>query len=236
MNRKTAIAGAALGLLVTALLGLSLDRAKTKLQELFMSDQEIAAARAEARAAWRQQHEDTVARLVRENWGDVAATKAVAVSFENGGFQSAVVNIGEVATAARLDLVAFDYRCGYCRADVTALRDMIRDWPGRKFIFLEAAILGPQSLELAKLSLAAAKLGKFPEAHEALFELSGNAGGDLTERLAQRLGMDAAALKAASVDAEQALADHLRLAAVLGIRVTPTYILDGSPRIGALRR
>jgi protein-disulfide isomerase len=237
MTRRQILAGAALAAVAVGVAGGSLDgRVRRRLRELFMSEEEIADARAEARAEWRREQESALAGRLAERWTDVAGVRAAALSFADGGFRAALVEIGSVATAATLNLVASDYRCGYCRADAPALRDLIQDRPGQPFVFLEAAILGPPSLELAKLSLAAAALGRFAEAHDALFELSRDAGDGLAGRLAQRLDIDAAALAAVGSESARLLADHLRLADLLGIRVTPTYVLDGRPRIGVLTR
>lgn len=237
MTRRQVLAGAALAAVAVGAAGTALDgRVHRRLRELFMSEEELAAARAEARAEWRREQEDALAGRLAARWSDVAAVKAAALTFAAGGFRATLVEIGSVATAATLNLVASDYRCGYCRADAPALRNLIRDRPDRPFIFLEAAVLGPPSLELAKLSLAAAALGRFAEAHDALFELSRDAGDGLAGRLAQRLDVDAAALVAAGAESARLLDDHLRLVDLLGIRVTPTYVLDGRPRIGVLTR
>ncbi|MGE0116746.1 MAG: DsbA family protein [Dongiaceae bacterium] len=237
MTRRQVLTGAALAAIAVGAAGGSLDgRVRRRLRELFMSEEEIAAARAEARAEWRREQESALGGRLAGRWAEVAGVRAATLSFADGGFRAALVEIGSVATVATLNLAASDYRCGYCRADAPALRDLIRERPGRPFVFLEAAILGPPSLELAKLSLAAATLGKFPEAHEALFELSRDAGDGLAGRLAQRLDIDAAALAAAGPESARLLEDHLRLADLLGIRVTPTYVLDGRPRIGVLTR
>ncbi len=238
MTRRQVLAGAALAAVAVGVAGGSLaGRVRRRLRELFMSEEEIADARAEARAEWRREQESALAGRLAERWADVAGVRAAALSFADGDFRAALVEIGSVATAATLNLVASDYRCGYCRADAPALRDLIRGRLGQPFVFLEAAILGPPSLELAKLSLAAAALGRFPEAHDALFELSRDAAGDgLAGRLAQRLDIDAATLAAAGPESARLLDDHLRLADLLGIRVTPTYVLDGRPRLGGLTR
>jgi protein-disulfide isomerase len=94
------------------------------------------------------------------------------MSYEHGAYQSSLVKIGDVSTPANLNLIATDYRCGYCRADEPFVREMMRARPREKFIFIETAILGAKSRELAAISLGAAELGNYAEAHRALFELS----------------------------------------------------------------
>jgi protein-disulfide isomerase len=113
---------------------------------------------------------------------------------------------------------------------------MMRARLGEKFIFIEAAILGPKSRELAAISLGAASLGNYVEAHHMLFELSGGSISGAINGLAPIVGTDIATLNAASNDAARILDQHIALAAVLEIKVTPTYVLQGRPRIGILAR
>ncbi|HEV8694921.1 MAG TPA: hypothetical protein VGQ93_12180 [Lysobacter sp.] len=209
---------------------------KAWITELLLGHEAAEAARAQAKAEWRKEREQRTASLIAANWRTVANTTAVAMSYEHGAYQSSLVKIGGVATPANLNLIATDYRCGYCRVDEPLVREMMRARPGEKFIFIESAILGTKSRELAAISLGAAELGNYAEAHRALFELSSGSVSGAIDRLAPLLGTDSATLSAASHDAARILDEHMILAALLEIKVTPTYVLDGQPRIGVMVR
>jgi hypothetical protein len=205
------------------------------LVELLLGHEAGEAARSKLRAQWMEEREHRIASRISENWAAVANSTAVVMFFDHGAYHSSVMRIGDIARPETLNLIATDYRCGYCRAEEPLVRDMMRANPGRKFIFLEAAILGNRSREFAAVALGAAKLGNYATAHQALFELSSGSMTDAIGRLAAAIGTDRATLIAASKDAGSVLEQHIALAALLQITVTPTYVIQGVPRIGTLR-
>lgn len=69
----------------------------------------------------------------------------------------------------------YDYNCGYCRASLPAIAELVARDPKVKIVFREFPILSEESIVAAKLSLAAAEQGKFKAFHDALY-----AGGQLT--------------------------------------------------------
>jgi hypothetical protein len=204
--------------------------------ELLLGQEAGEAARSKAKAEWQKKQEGRIASLVASNWRIVADTTAVVVYFERGEYRSSLAKIGDVSTPSSLNLIATDYRCVYCRADEPLVMEMIRSRQGEKFVFVETAKLGAKSRDLAMISLGAAKLGDYAKARRMLFELSSGSINGVIDRLAPLLETDAAILAAASRDAESMVEEHLKLSILLGIKVTPTYVLNGRPRVGVLIR
>ena len=62
----------------------------------------------------------------------------------------------------------FDYNCGFCRASLPAIAELVASDPKVKVVFRELPILNAESMTAAKLSLAAADQGKFKAFHDAL--------------------------------------------------------------------
>lgn len=123
----------------------------------------------------------------------------------------------------------FDYNCPYCKrakAEVLAaleadenIRLVLREWP----------ILGPASVEVAQVALAAQAQGKYAEVHNALMEHPGRTDLDIALSVAKELGLDIEKLKN---DMESDLVtDHietsLKLAQKLGLTGTPSYVIGG---------
>lgn len=143
---------------------------------------------------------------------------------------------------APVTLVVFsDYQCGYCakwsaetlplmleRAEAGELRIEWRD----------VNVFGEDSERAALASYAAAQQGAFWEYHQALFP-GGQKTGDLSESalvaLAESLELDAAQFAAdmASDEAAAEISQNAQLGLDLGAFSTPSFILGGTPIVGA---
>jgi len=121
----------------------------------------------------------------------------------------------------------FDYNCGYCRAafpDILKVTKTIKDV---QIIIKELPVLGPDSIAVSRLALAAREQGKYNAFHIALMESDSR----LTEAsaldIAKGLGIDIKRLK---VDAKSDKVDtilqrnHL-LTRHIGIQGTPAFII-----------
>lgn len=133
-------------------------------------------------------------------------------------------------------LVAFlDYNCGYCRASLPAIAELIRRDPGLKVVYREYPVLGPESVTAARWALAAAKQGKFKPFHEALY-----AAGRVTEAslnaAAAAAGMDAAAARTAldSKEVRTEIASNHRIGESLGMTGTPAWVVGDQVLSGAV--
>jgi protein-disulfide isomerase len=116
----------------------------------------------------------------------------------------------------------FDYACGYCRQSNPDIERLIAEDKGLRVVYRELPILGPESVEAARVSLAASKAGKFAQYHDALYA----AGRPAPETIA--LAARAAGVPAQPVDdpaQEAELRANMGLAGQLGATGTPLFIV-----------
>mgnify|MGYP001038502884 CR=1 FL=1 len=67
-------------------------------------------------------------------------------------------------------VVAFmDYACGYCRASLPGIEELLARDPNVRIVYREFPVLGPESVVAARWALAAAEQGKFRAFHDALY-------------------------------------------------------------------
>ena len=135
-------------------------------------------------------------------------------------------------------LVEFsDYACTYCRQSVADVRTLVASDPDLKVVIREYPILSPESVDAARMALAAAQQGRYAPFHEAMFRL-GPPSAETIEAAAVEAGVDLARARAAI--AAGAFDSHLRgnaqLAAELGISGTPGWVVGDRLLNGAVGR
>lgn len=152
------------------------------------------------------------------HWGILSQTRAYAVRFNGSRFTSRQVRIAEVATPQNLNLIATDYRCHYCRGDRGAITALIKAHPNRDFVFIEAPVLGPESVELAKEALLRAQNDEsdYYSIHNRMFD------------------SPAATLADEAHGNIELLTEQKRFIDTIGVFATPTYVLDGVFRLGTI--
>ena len=123
----------------------------------------------------------------------------------------------------------FDYNCPYCRQADADVRKLIAADKGVKVQLVQYAVLGPSSIEAARVALAVAKLKPeaFPAFHERLFARKGRIDGAAALAAAAPTGLDRSAVvkEADSPETTAALKDAARLGSSLGLNATPSYIV-----------
>jgi protein-disulfide isomerase len=125
----------------------------------------------------------------------------------------------------------FDYNCGYCRAAMADIEKLIANDKKLRVVYREFPVLGPDSDAAARVSLAAAKAGKYPAFHRAVYA-AGRPEPRNVERIAKGLGID---LAFASDPAAQAEIDaNLSYARPLGISGTPAWVVGDRVLAGAV--
>ncbi|MBE1236438.1 DsbA family protein [Phaeovibrio sulfidiphilus] len=129
-----------------------------------------------------------------------------------------------------------DYNCGYCKQASANLREVLKADPNVRLYVLEMPIFGQESLELARLALAAQVQGKYEALHWALMSQRGRVTTDTLLRLAKEQGLDVDRLKkdARSNEVEQTLDISLGLARDFGVSGTPAFIIGNQLIPGAL--
>lgn len=132
----------------------------------------------------------------------------------------------------------FDYNCGYCKralADTLAMLDEDKDV---KIVLKELPILGPGSVEAARVAIAANLVApdKYLGFHKAL--LGGKGQADEARALAavEEAGIDRKAVEAKLKDAEveATIEEVYAMANRLGLSGTPTYVIGDEVVFGAV--
>ena len=138
--------------------------------------------------------------------------------------------------AGTVTLVEFsDYACSFCRqskADVTAL---VAANPDLKVVIREYPILRPESVDAARMALAAAQQGRYARFHDAMFRL-GPPTAETIDAAAKEAGVDLprarAAIATGAFDGQ--LQANAQLAAQLGISGTPGWVVGDQSLNGAV--
>lgn len=127
----------------------------------------------------------------------------------------------------------YDYNCGYCRASLPLLKQLVEADPKLRIVYRELPILAPSSRAAARMSLLAAQQGKFQAFHDALY-----AGGPVSDATiaaaAKSAGVDATKLAAFQLQADAEITRNMEAAAKLGLNGTPSWIVGGRILSGAL--
>lgn len=136
--------------------------------------------------------------------------------------------------AADADVVLvefFDYACGYCKASIADVDRLLAEDKKLKVVYRDMPVLGEESLEAARLSVAAALAGKFNLMHRPLYA-SGRPTAQGLAALRRKLGIDPKALT--NPEVEQALANNLQLQRQLDLSGTPAWVVGDKVLVGAV--
>jgi protein-disulfide isomerase len=124
-------------------------------------------------------------------------------------------------------VVAFmDYACGYCRASLPAIDELLKKDPKVRIVYREIPVLGPESVTAARWALAAAEQGKFLAFHSALYAMDGPSDANIAAaaKLAKLdLPRAEAAIQSKSVEAE--LRSNAEFGKKLQMTGTPTWVV-----------
>ena len=140
--------------------------------------------------------------------------------------------------AGSVTLVEFsDYACSYCRQSVADVDALIAANPDLRVIVREFPILRPESVDAARMALAAAQQGRYARFHEAMFRL-GPPTAEAIEAAAKQAGVDLALARTAIASGafDLHLSDNAAMANQLGISGTPGWIVGDQALNGAVGR
>jgi protein-disulfide isomerase len=133
-------------------------------------------------------------------------------------------------------LVEFsDYACTYCRESVADVAALIAANPDLKVVIREYPILRPESVDAARMALAAAQQGRYARFHDAMFRL-GPPTTETIEAAAREAGVDLARARAAIATGafDTQLHANAQLAIQLGISGTPGWVIGDQALNGAV--
>ena len=132
----------------------------------------------------------------------------------------------------------FDYNCGYCKAGMPTLNQLLESDPRVRVVYRELPILADSSRAAARVSLAAAAAGpdQYRRFHIALYD-AGPVSDTTVTAAAQAAGVNPAAVPA---DADAEIDRNLEMASTLGLNGTPSWVigdrvLTGAQTLDALR-
>lgn len=140
--------------------------------------------------------------------------------------------------AGKVTLVEFsDFACGYCRQSEAEVAELIAANPDLKVVIRQLPILSPQSADAAKMGLAAARQGKYPAFHHAMYA-AGRPDAASIAAAARLAGVDL--VRARQDIADPAITgeiDHnLEYARQLGFNGTPSWVIGDEIHAGAVGR
>jgi protein-disulfide isomerase len=125
----------------------------------------------------------------------------------------------------------YDYACPYCKASNPHVDQLVRENPKLRVVYRELPILGPNSVEAARLSLAASKAGRFHQFHDALYA-AGRPAPDTNAAAARIANIPPAPAEDAAIEAE--LKKNFSLASQLGATGTPLFVVGDRVLSGAV--
>lgn len=124
----------------------------------------------------------------------------------------------------------FDYACGFCRQSLPDIDRLLKEDPKLRIVYREFPVLGPDSEVAARAGLAAAKAGKYPAFHRALFA-AGRPDTASVARVARSLGFDP---QGAGAEAQAEIDANLALQRPLDLRGTPSWVVGNKVLGGAV--
>jgi protein-disulfide isomerase len=134
----------------------------------------------------------------------------------------------------------FDYNCGYCKRAMDDMFALLKTDPKLKVVLKEFPVLGPGSVEAARVAVAVRmqdKTGKkYMDFHQRLMSGRGQADKARALAAAKEAGLDIARIERdmASDEVRLTLEESLRLAEKLGLNGTPSYVIGNTVVVGAV--
>lgn len=134
----------------------------------------------------------------------------------------------------------FDYNCAYCKRALPNMLELMKADPKLRVVLKELPVLGNNSVEAAKVAVAVRmqdKTGaKYLDFHQRLLTAAGPADRARALAAARDAGLDMARLEQdlASEEIAATIEESKRLAAALGIRGTPSYVIGEEVVVGAV--
>jgi protein-disulfide isomerase len=134
----------------------------------------------------------------------------------------------------------FDYNCGYCKRAMSDMFELMKEDSKLKVVLKEFPVLGPGSIEAAKVAVAVRmqdKSGKkYMDFHQKLLGGRGQADKARALAAAKEAGFDMARLEKdlASDEVQKTLEENFDLAQKLGLNGTPSYVIGDNVVVGAV--
>ena len=134
----------------------------------------------------------------------------------------------------------FDYNCGFCKRALADTLTLLKDDPDLRVVLKEFPILGPGSLEAARVSIAVRMQDpsgvKYFEFHRRLLTGIGRADKTSALAIARDIGLDVTQIERdlSSDEVRASLEENITLARAIGINGTPGYVIGNAIVPGAV--
>jgi protein-disulfide isomerase len=134
----------------------------------------------------------------------------------------------------------FDYNCGFCKRALSDMLDLMKADNNLRFVLKEFPVLGEGSVEAAHVAVAVRMQDstgkKYLEFHQKL--LGGRGPADKARALAaaKEVGFDMARIERdmGSDEAKKTIDENMKLAELLGVNGTPSYVVGDEVVVGAV--
>ena len=132
----------------------------------------------------------------------------------------------------------FDYNCGYCKKSYPDIQALIKGDPDLRIVLKDFPVLGDDSVKAHIVARAFMKLMpmKFAAFHNQMMTSEGRANEEKAIKIAVKLGVDEKQLRQTmkDPDIQQVFMKNGKLAYLLDINGTPSYILGNEVLVGAV--
>lgn len=133
----------------------------------------------------------------------------------------------------------FDFNCGYCKRAAPDVKALVAEDPKLRIVLKEFPILGPGSVEAAKVALSVKRVAGDAAArdfHVRLMEMQGQINASRALDLTEEMGLDRKKLseEMATPAIEAIIAANLALAQRLGLTGTPSFVVGDQIIEGAV--
>lgn len=130
----------------------------------------------------------------------------------------------------------FDYNCGFCRRFAPVLDSLIDANADLRVVYREWPILSQDSVDAARLVLAAGKQGAYEDMHDALISAPGRIDAHKALMIAKKLGLDTELLEKDAMNpvVTSHLDESVELAKRAGFRGTPSMLVADQLAFGLL--
>lgn len=183
---------------------------------------------------------DAIEALDKRDKAVAEAERAKVVSSQSGPlfgskYQATVGNPQGSATLVEF----FDYNCHFCKGALPDVAKLVKDDPNLKLVLKDYPVLGPGSVEAAKVASAARNQlpgDKFWAFHYKLLGMHGPIGKNEALAVARDLGldMDKLAKDMESPEVKAGLEEVMQLADSLQINGTPSFVVGQDVVVGAV--
>jgi protein-disulfide isomerase len=186
---------------------------------------------------------DAMAALERKQKEEEAASREKIVS-DNATLLFNSANQANVGNAkGKITIVEFfDYNCGYCKRTVDDMAKLMKNEPDLRVVLKDFPVLGPGSVEAAKIASALRnqfKGDKFWDYHQRLFAMPHpreGVGKAQALAVAKELGADMDRLEkdAEALDTRKGIEETMQLADSLSLNGTPSFVVGSEVVVGAV--